>query len=54
VSPGYFDTIGTKIVEGRANNEQDTPGTRTVAVVNRFFEKKFFKDGQSHWKTFQR
>ncbi len=52
VSPGYFDTIGTKIVEGRANNEQDTPGTRTVAVVNRFFEKKFFKDGQAIGKHF--
>ncbi|MCU1221767.1 MAG: efflux pump, inner rane subunit, partial [Candidatus Angelobacter sp.] len=44
VSPGYFDTIGTKIVEGRPVNEQDTPATRAVAVVNRFFEQKFFKD----------
>jgi len=37
VGPGYFDVIGTKIVEGRAINEQDTPATRTVAVVNRYF-----------------
>ena len=52
VSPGYFDTIGTKIVEGRATNEQDTPSTRTVALVNRFFEKKYFKDGQAIGKHF--
>jgi predicted permease len=51
-SPGYFDTIGTKIVEGRANNEQDTPKTRSVAVVNRFFEKKYFKDGHAIGKHF--
>jgi predicted permease len=52
VSPGYFDTIGTKIVEGRPVNEQDTPATRAVAVVNRFFEQKFFKDGRAIGKHF--
>jgi len=52
VSPHYFDTIGTKIVEGRANNEQDTPATRNVAVVNRFFEQKYFKDGHALGKHF--
>jgi predicted permease len=52
ISPGYFDTLGTKILEGRAVNEQDTPTTRTVAVVNRFFEKKYFKDGHAIGKHF--
>jgi predicted permease len=52
VSSGYFDTIGTKIVEGRAINEQDTPTTRAVALVNRFFEKKYFKAGQAIGKHF--
>jgi predicted permease len=52
VSPGYFDTIGTKILEGRSINEQDTPNTRPVAVVNRFFEQKFFKDGHAIGKYF--
>jgi predicted permease len=45
VAPEYFDVIGTKIVSGRAFTEQDTPTTRAVAVVNRSFEKKYFKDG---------
>lgn len=51
-SPGYFATIGTKIVDGRAINEQDTPATHTVAVVNRFFEQKYFKDGHAIGKYF--
>jgi putative ABC transport system permease protein len=51
-SPHYFESIGTKIVEGRANNEQDTPATRNIAVVNRFFEKKYFKDGHAIGKHF--
>jgi predicted permease len=51
-SPHYFETIGTKIVEGRAINEQDTPATRTVAVVNRFFANRYFKDGRAIGKHF--
>jgi ABC-type antimicrobial peptide transport system permease subunit len=52
VSPGYFDTIGTKVLEGRAINEQDTASTRAVAVVNRLFEQKFIKDGHAIGKHF--
>ncbi len=51
-SPRYFETIGTKIVEGRDISEQDTPTTRNVALVNRFFEKKYFKDGHAIGKHF--
>jgi predicted permease len=51
-SPRYFETLGTKIVEGRDISEQDTPTTRNVALVNRFFEKKYFKDGHAIGKHF--
>jgi predicted permease len=52
VSPHYFETIGTRIVEGRAIDEQDTPATRSVALVNRFFANKYFKDGHAIGKHF--
>ncbi len=51
-SPGYFDSIGTKIVEGRANTAQDTPATRNVALVNKAFVKKYFKDGRAIGRHF--
>jgi putative ABC transport system permease protein len=51
-SPHYFETTGTKIVEGRAITEQDTPATRNIALVNRLFEKKYFKDGHAIGKHF--
>ena len=47
VSAGYFDNIGTKIIAGRTITEQDTAGTRNVAVVNQTFAKKFFKNGNA-------
>jgi len=45
VSAGYFDNIGTKIIEGRSITEQDSAATRNIAVVNETFAKHFFKDG---------
>jgi predicted permease len=44
VSDGYFDAIGTKIVQGRPITPQDTATTQRVAVVNQIFAKKFFKN----------
>ncbi len=44
VMPGFFETLGAKIVLGRAITEEDTPTTRKVAVINEAFAKKFFKD----------
>jgi predicted permease len=43
VMPGFFKTIGAKIVLGRPIGEEDTAATRKVAVVNQAFVKKFFK-----------
>jgi putative ABC transport system permease protein len=52
VSDGYFQTIGTKIVQGRAITDQDTATSQRVAVVNQAFAKKFFKDESPIGKHF--
>ena len=44
VMPGFFETVGAKIMLGRPFTEQDTAATRRVAVVNQAFARRFFKD----------
>jgi putative ABC transport system permease protein len=44
VMPGFFETIGAKMVLGRPVTEDDTATTRKVAVINEAFAKRFFKD----------
>jgi len=44
VMPGFFETIGAKMVLGRALTEEDTEATRRVAVVNEAFAQRFFKN----------
>ena len=34
VSPGYFETVGTPVLAGRAFNERDTPAAPTVFIIN--------------------
>jgi predicted permease len=43
VSPGYFASVGTNVVQGRGLSESDTPTTRRVAVVNQAFVTHFLK-----------
>lgn len=43
VMPGFFETIGAKIVLGRPITDEDTDATRKVAVVNEAFAQRFFK-----------
>jgi predicted permease len=52
VAPGYFDAIGTHLLEGRTFTEQDLPTTRTVAVVNHLFETTYIKDGHALGRHF--
>jgi predicted permease len=42
VSPHYFETIGTRLLQGRVINDQDTPASARVAVVNETFARRFF------------
>jgi predicted permease len=44
VMPGFFDTLGAKIILGRPITEGDTAATRNVAVINEAFARRFFKD----------
>jgi predicted permease len=43
VMPGFFETLGAKMLLGRPIAEQDTAATRKVAVINEAFAKRFFK-----------
>jgi predicted permease len=52
VSDGYFETVGTKVLQGRAITDQDTATSQRVAVVNQSFAKKFFKDESPIGKHF--
>ena len=42
VGPHYFETIGTRLLEGRTIDERDTPSARRVAVINETFARLFF------------
>ncbi len=42
VSPSYFDTLGIKLIRGRALNEHDVKGAPPVTVINETFAKKYF------------
>jgi predicted permease len=44
VMPGFFETVGARMMLGRPNTEEDTESTRKVVVVNEAFAKKFFKN----------
>jgi putative ABC transport system permease protein len=44
VTPGFFDALGAKMLVGRPITEEDTASTRNVAVINKAFAKRFFKD----------
>jgi len=43
VTPGFFESIGARIVVGRPFTDQDTAAARNVAIVNQAFVKRFFK-----------
>ncbi len=41
VSPGYFQTMDTRLMAGRDFDEHDTAASRAVAIVNQEFSRKF-------------
>lgn len=53
VSPAYFDTLQTKILNGRDFNDHDTAGSPNVAIVNEAFAKQFAKGANPVGMTFR-
>ena len=47
ISPGYFETMQTPILEGRSFRWQDTGSTPKVAVVNESLAHHLFPDGHA-------
>jgi len=43
VSPGYFASLGTRVLAGHGISEGDTANSTHVAVVNRAFAQRFLK-----------
>jgi len=43
VGPHYFETMGTRIVAGRAPDERDTESSRPVAVVNETIARRYWQ-----------
>jgi putative ABC transport system permease protein len=44
ITPGFFQTFGVRLVNGRGFNEQDVATSVKVAAVNEQFVKEFLKD----------
>jgi len=41
-TPGYFETLGVRVLNGRSFNDQDTANSLRVALVNEQFVKRHF------------
>ncbi len=44
VSPGYFETLRIRLLQGRVLGEADTESSRPVIVVNRTFARRYLGD----------
>ncbi|HKF42908.1 MAG TPA: ABC transporter permease [Thermoanaerobaculia bacterium] len=51
VSPGYFATMGTRLLAGRDLDARDTRGTPEVAVVTETFAQRYFGGANPVGKT---
>ncbi len=52
VGPGYLETMGQPVLRGRSIREEDSDTTRSVAVVNEAFAKRFFPNEDAIGKHF--
>jgi hypothetical protein len=47
VGPHYFETVGTRLLQGRVIDERDQAGASRVAVVNETFASRYFSNGNA-------
>ena len=47
VSPGFFSTMGMRLVQGRLLNEQDMIEKRNVAIINQTFADRWWPNGNA-------
>ena len=47
VTPGWFEAVGARIIEGRDFAPGDVPGGTAAAIVNESFARKFLKPGSA-------
>ncbi len=52
VTPGYFDTVGMQLVEGRGIEPRDRAGSAAVAVINQAMARRFFPGGPAVGRRF--
>ncbi len=52
ITPGYFNTLGVEILNGRDFNEGDIKGKESVAIINTVFAEKFWPEENPLGKTF--
>jgi len=47
VSPGYFQTVGTRILEGREFTSADGPDSQSVVVISNTMARRFWPNGDA-------
>jgi putative ABC transport system permease protein len=52
-SPGYFRTMGTRLLAGRDFTDRDTLSSPKVAIVSEMFARKFFAGANPVGRTFR-
>jgi predicted permease len=51
VTPGWFRTLGTRLVSGRDFEERDGAGAEPVVIVNQAFARQFLRGGAAVGRT---
>lgn len=47
VTPGYFETLGIRVLRGRTFDERDTADSQQVVVIDRWLAEKYWPDGEA-------